>query len=62
MPFVLLNRIGKLEEQLTQRSEAAVLLEKQKKEQEEKIKQLEESMAKVEQALEAQQKVWVCSC
>ena len=39
------------------RGEAAVLLEEQKKEQEEKIKQLEASKAQVEQALLAQQKV-----
>lgn len=39
------------------RSEAAVLLEEQKKEQEEKIRQLEASKAQVEQALQAQQKV-----
>lgn len=55
----LLCRIGKLEEQLVKRSEAAVLLEEQKKEQEEKIRQLEASKAQVEQALQAQQKVSV---
>lgn len=52
-------RIGELEEQLVKRSEAAVLLEKQKKEQEEKIRQLEASKAQVEQALQAQQKVTI---
>ena len=55
----LLCRIGELEEQLVKRSEAAVLLEEQKKEQEEKIRQLEASKAQVEQALQAQQKVSV---
>ena len=52
-------RIGELEEQLVKRSEAAVLLEEQKKEQEEKIRQLEASKAQVEQALQAQQKVTI---
>ena len=52
-------RIGELEEQLVKRSEAAILLEKQKKEQEEKIRQLEASKAQVEQALQAQQKVTI---
>ena len=52
-------RIGELEEQLVKRSEAAILLEEQKKEQEEKIRQLEASKAQVEQALQAQQKVTI---
>lgn len=55
--FLILCRISDLEEQLVKRSEAAVLLEEQKKEQEEKIRQLEASKAQVEQALQNQQKV-----
>lgn len=55
----LMHRIGELEDQLVKRSEAAVLLEEQKKEQEEKIRQLEASKAQVEQALQAQQKVTI---
>jgi methylphosphotriester-DNA--protein-cysteine methyltransferase len=48
-----------LEEQLVKRNEAAILLEEQKNEQEEKIRQLEASKAQVEQALQAQQKVTI---
>ena len=53
-----LCRIGELEARLERKNEAAVLLEEQKREQEEKIKELEASKLKVEQALaQAQQKV-----
>ena len=53
-----LHRIGELESRLEKKNEAAVLLEEQKREQEEKIKELEASKLKIEQALaQAQEKV-----